>query len=74
MFRRSKACCLVICDDPRGCGRLFMMLIGTLCTFMLGIIIFACIGLYECITGKDYLSESKQCIPEKEEGDREKEV
>ena len=66
MVRRAKGYYRMIREDPSESWDLFKMLMGTLAAFLFGIIIYGCIGLYEKITGKDYMHGAKSSISAKE--------
>lgn len=69
MFKRTRVCYDLVCGDPKGCGRTILILLGAVIALVGGMLAYAIVGVFETITGKDYLNgKSKQSVQvEKEE-------
>ena len=54
--RFTKSLASVSYENPQEGWRLFLILAGALITFVIGMIIYGFVGIFEKITGKDYLN------------------
>ena len=66
MVRRAKGYYRMLREEPGESWDLLKLLVGTLIACMFGALVYGCVGLFEKITGKDYLHRVKSNIPAKE--------